>query len=123
MQFKQILLIPVLVALTGCGATAARYQPVVDQPDQNYVADLGECQQLAETRSYTNDDVKTAAAVGAVAGALLGGLGDDGGWDDALGGALVGSAIGGGSEAWDMREERKNIVVQCLRGRGHLVAG
>ncbi len=123
MQFKQILIIPAMIFLSGCGSTAARYQPIVDQPNQKYATDLHECQQLAETRSYTNDDVKTAAAVGAVAGALIGGLSDDGGWDEALGGAVIGGAIGGGGEAWDMREERKNIVIQCLRGRGHSIAG
>ncbi len=123
MQYKHLFIIPVMAVLTGCGSTAARYQPIVDQPNQNYVADLGECQQLAETRSYMNDDVKTSAAVGAVAGALLGGLDDDGGWGEAVAGAAIGGALGAGTGAWDMREERKNIVIQCLRGRGHLIAG
>jgi hypothetical protein len=119
MKYKQLILLPVFISLTACGATAARYKPVVDQPNANYSADLANCQKLAETRSYLNDDVKTAALAGAVAGTVLG-LGD---WDDSLGGAVIGSLIGAGGQAWDTREERKDIVMQCLRGRNHLIAG
>ena len=119
MNYKQLILLPIFISLTACGTTAARYQPIVDQPDANYAADLSDCQHLAETRSYLNDDVKTAALAGAVLGGVLGA--ED--LDHALGGAILGSLIGVGSEAWDMREERKNIVMQCLRVRDHLIAG
>ncbi len=119
MNYKPLLLLPLLATLTACGATAARYQPVVDQPNVRYSSDLAECQKLAESRSYLNDDVKTAALAGAVTGGVLG-LGS---WDDSLGGVVIGSLIGAGSTAWGTREERKNIVVQCMRGRDHLIAG
>ena len=119
MKYKPLVLLPIFISLTACGTTAARYQPIVDQPNANYVADVADCQRLAETRSYLNDDVKTAALAGAVAGTVLG-LGD---WNDSLGGAVLGGLIGAGSQAWDTREERKDIVIQCLRGRNHLIAG
>ena len=119
MNHKIILLLPLAITLSACGATAAKYRPIVDQPTANYSADLVDCQKLAETRSYLNDDVKTAALAGVLTGVVLG-LGD---WNDSLGGAALGGLIGGGSAAWNMRKERKDIVMQCLRGRDHLIVG
>lgn len=122
MKVKSLILLPLLITLTACGATAARYQPIVDQPNAYYTTDLADCQQLAETRSYSNDDVKTAALTGAVAGALFGAI-EENDWENALGGAVIGGLVGGGSEAWSMRGERKQIVIECLRGRHHRIAG
>ncbi len=53
----------------------------------------------------------------AALGAVIGGL------EDGLGGAVVGSGLGAGSRAWETRTERKNIVIQCMTGRGHRVVG
>lgn len=108
-----IFMLAITTALSGCGATAARYEPVVDQPNANYSEDLRQCQQLAEQRAYLNDDVKTNVLAGAMLGAVL----------DGFEGALVGSTIAAGGRAWDTREERKQIVMTCLRGRGHRIAG
>ncbi|MCV6589535.1 MAG: hypothetical protein OIF57_10960 [Marinobacterium sp.] len=108
--------------LTGCGSTAAQYQPIVDGPkDALYNSDLAACSELAEQREYLNDDVKSEALLGAGIGALAG-LADDGG-SGAVAGALVGSAAAAGGRAWETRDERKAIVVACMRGRGHKVVG
>jgi len=108
--------------LTGCGSTASAYQPLVDGPkDEHYSQDLAACAELAEKRSYLNDDVKSEALLGAGVGAVVGAL-EDGG-SGALAGAVVGSATGAGGRAWETREERKQIVVECMRGRGHKVVG
>lgn len=110
------------LALTGCGSTASNYQPLVDgTPNANYTADLADCAALAEKREYLNDDVKSEALLGAGLGAVVGILED--GSEGAIAGALVGGATGAGSRAWEVRDEQKQIVIQCMRGRGHKVVG
>lgn len=108
------------ILLWGCGHTAARYRPIVDGPmDQKYSADLADCQALAEKRSYMNDDVKTKALLGSGIGGVTGVLSD--GLEGAIVGAAAGAAIGAGSQAWVTRDERRNIVCECMRLRGHRV--
>ena len=108
--------------MAGCGSTASSYEPIVDGPkDDQYHNDLAACSTLAEQRDYTNDDVKSEALLGAGIGALLGAI-EDGG-EGAVAGAVIGGATGGGSRAWDTREEQKQIVIQCMKGRGHNVVG
>jgi len=113
----------VLAALiTGCGSTASSYEPIVDGPTgQRYHDDLAACSSLSEQKSYTNDDVKSEGLMGAGVGALIGALED--GVGGAVAGAAVGGAAGAGGKAWDTREEKKQIVIQCMRGRGHNVVG
>lgn len=108
--------------LSGCGSISAQYQPVVDGPrNSHYASDLSACSQVAEQREYLNDDVKSEALLGAGIGAVVGGL-EDGG-SGLVAGALIGGTAGAGGRAWDTREERKQIVVTCMRGRGHKVVG
>ena len=108
--------------ITACASTGADYQPIVDgSTGPAYQADLQDCQQLAQTRQYDNGDVRTSAAVGAGIGGIIGLA--DGGVGDAVGGALIGGLIGGGSETFETREERKEIVMNCMIGRGHRVVG
>ncbi len=118
--------IPLIIVLgasvAACSNTAGRYQPIVDGPrDAQYAADVSSCQDLASERSYANGDVKTSALVGAGLGTLLGAV-EEGG-EGAIVGGLLGSAIGGGATAWEARSERKNIILECMRGRGHNVVG
>lgn len=122
LQLMAITAITTGLLLTGCGSTAAQYQPIVDGPkDAAYQNDLTACSALAEQRDYLNDDVKSEALLGAGIGAVVGAL------DDGLGGAVAGAAIGSattaGGRAWDTREERKQIVISCMRQRGHRVVG
>lgn len=108
--------------ITGCGATASSYDPIVDGPkDKKYHGDLSACSALAEQRSYTNDDVKSEALSGAGLGALFGALDD--GAEGAVAGAVIGGAVGGGARAWETREEQKQIVIRCMKNRGHNVVG
>ena len=108
--------------LSGCGATAANYRPIVDGSEKSsYESDLISCSQLAQKRAYLNDDVKSEAALGALIGAVAGAI--DGGSDDALGGAIVAGAFTAGGRAWETREERKEIVINCMQLRGHRVVG
>lgn len=116
------LTIASILTLTACAGTAGRYEPVVDGPkNAQYVADLQGCQQVAQTRKYINADTKTEAAMTAGLAAVVGALDD--GMEGAIGGAVVGGLIGGGQRAWETREERKDIVVECMQQRGHAAVG
>lgn len=111
-----------VLVLSACGHTADHYRPVLDGPAQaGYQADLADCQQRSRERSYWNDNVKTNALVGAGIGAALGAAED--GDEGAVGGALVGGAAAAVGKAWETRDERQQIIVECLQQRGHRVVG
>ncbi|WP_375547583.1 glycine zipper family protein [Oceanicaulis alexandrii] len=113
------------LALGACAGGGADYAPVVDGPRSvAYQADLQACQALARERALMNADTRTDMAIGAGIGALAG-LADDDVTDTegALAGALVGAAVGGMSGALETRDERRQMVVDCLRLRGHRAIG
>ncbi|MEM7256653.1 MAG: glycine zipper family protein, partial [Pseudomonadota bacterium] len=106
----------------GCANTSAGYEPLIDgAKTAAYQSDLQACQSLAGSRYFDNGDVRTEALLGATFGALVGAL--DEGSDGLMAGAVAGSIIGGAERAWDVRDERKAIVVKCLTNRGHNVVG
>jgi len=110
------------LALSACANTGAGYLPIVDGPkNAAYSADLNECRSLAEQRNYTNGDVKNDALLGAGIGALVGAA--DEGVEGAIGGLLIGGLLGGGGRAWETQDERKEIVMNCLKLRGHRIVG
>jgi len=111
----------------GYGDSVA-YTPVVDpaavvEPAQ-YAEDLRECKAIAA--SHTNVGAGAAggavagAALGALAGAITGAIVGDAGFGASLGagyGSVAGGA-GGTAGQWDKQRE---IVRQCLQGRGYSV--
>jgi len=110
------------VVITGCANTSAGYQPIIDgETTVTYKQDLQACQKLAGSREFDNGDVRTEALLGATFGALTGALEE--GTDGLIVGAVAGSLIGGADRAWEVRDERKSIVVKCLENRGHNVVG
>jgi len=119
-----IVTVVIVLLMEGCATnTAGNYRPIVDgSHNAYYETDVKACQQLAEQRSYTNDDVKVNATIGGAIGGLMGAI-DDGGLGGALAGAAVGAAIGGGERAWETRDERKAIIIKCMEHRGHRVVG
>ncbi len=121
MRKQSILPLALAAMLTACAGTGAEYEPIVDGPkNEAYELDLTACQKLAEERSYTNPDVKTEAAAGAVVGGIHGALENR---ETAIAGAVVGAVFGGGGKAFDAIEERKGIVKKCMQGRGYEVLG
>ncbi len=117
------------MSLSACATGGAAHQPIIDGPmDPEYRAayqqDLGECRQVAEQRSYDNSDVRTQALVGAGIGGLLGLANaysaDEG---DFFTGAIIGGLFGGGQEALNTRDQRREILLNCLANRGHNVLG
>ncbi len=110
------------VLIGGCSNTGADYRPIVDGgASAAYESDLSECAAVADQRGYLNGDVQNAALLGTGLGAIVGGLSD--GWGGALVGGVIGAAGGAGAEAWDTQDERKQIVKNCMKGRGHKVVG
>ncbi len=110
------------LGLAACGNTGADYQPILDgTPNAYYSADLAACQQVAEQRSYLNDNVKSEAALGAGLGALVGAA--DEGVEGAIAGAVVGGLLGGASRSWETMEDRQQVVTACMQGRDHPVVG
>lgn len=125
---KNILLITAIIGglgLAGCANTGAKYEPIADGPTSvTYASDLDTCQQLATNRGYINDDTKTDAMIGAGIGALAGIADDDlSDTEGAIAGAVVGAIAGGGSGMIETREQRRQIVIDCMKGRGHPVVG
>ncbi|GGB37818.1 hypothetical protein GCM10011316_07350 [Roseibium aquae] len=113
-------------SLAACGQTGSNYQPIVDGPlGYTFNSDLSQCRQLAETHALMNDDAQMAALGGAAIGGFIGALEADG--DDVAGsaaiGALVGGAMGAGEGAMEAQSKRKQIVMNCMAGRGHRVVG
>lgn len=113
------------LALVGCANTGAKYEPIADGPvSVIYAADLENCQQLATDRGYINADTKTNAMIGAGLGALAGIADDDvNDTEGAIAGAVVGAIAGGGAGMVETREQRRQIVIDCMKGRGHPVVG
>ena len=112
----------VMLALGACSNTGADYRPIVDGGDSAaYESDLTECAAVADQRGYLNGDVQNAALLGTGLGAVVGGLSD--GWGGALVGGVIGAAGGAGAQAWETQDERKEIVKNCMKGRGHNVVG
>ncbi len=125
---KQLIFITAIVgglALSGCANTGAKYEPIADGPvSVTYAADLENCQQLATDRGYINADTKTNAMIGAGLGALAGIADDDvNDTEGAIAGAVVGAIAGGGAGMVETREQRRQIVIDCMKGRGHPVVG
>ena len=65
--------------------------------------------------------MKSDALLGAGIGAVAGGV--DEGVEGAIGGLILGGLIGGSGRAWETQDERKEVVVECLKLRGHRVVG
>lgn len=113
------------LAVTGCANSGAKYEPIADGPvNVAYSADLQACQTLATERGYINDDTKTDAVIGAGIGVLAGIADDDvSDTEGAIAGAVVGAIAGGGAGMLETREQRRQIVIDCMKGRGHRVVG
>jgi hypothetical protein len=122
----KILLFLIAFLTVSCSGTGDEYRPIIDNPGPNYGNDLFACQELAKQRKYLNGDSKTKALAGAGIGAAGGALvGSSGGGQGTLAGGAAGAAIGAAaglaSGAFEAKEEKKYIIVQCLRNRGYNV--
>ncbi len=100
------------VALGGCTATGAGHRPIVDGSDPaKYESDLAACQRLARQRGYVNAETGTITGASAAVGGVF----------DGVDGAVRGAVAGGGASAVHTVQQRRGIVINCMRGRGHKV--
>ena len=120
-------LVPLAAAVLvgACANSGASYRPVTDGPtDAAYAGDLRACQAVATDRSYLNGDTRNNALIGAGLGALAGIADEDvSDTEGAIAGAIVGAVAGAGATMVGTRDERRQIVVDCMKGRGHPVVG
>lgn len=116
-----------VVVMSACTPSGAIYRPVVDgTPGPTFEADLGECRTLAQSQRQLDQDTTATAATAAVVGAALGameGHADDNVAEGAVVGMLGGAAIGGAAGASEASTKREEIVVECMKQRGHRVVG
>lgn len=124
MTFHPSLHVASLFLILGaCADTGANYTPIVDgSKNPGFASDLGACQSLAANQRQYDDETKAAAVLGAGVGALAG-LAEGGDAEDAIGGAIAGALIGGVAGGVEAQDKKKNIVIACMRGRGHRVVG
>ncbi|MBD3624826.1 MAG: glycine zipper family protein [Rhodobacteraceae bacterium] len=115
--------VSLFLMLGACADSGANYTPIVDgSKSPVFASDLGACQRLAANQRQYDDETRAAAVLGAGVGALAG-LADGGNADDAIGGAIAGALIGGVAVGVEAQEKKQNIVIACMRGRGHKVVG
>jgi outer membrane lipoprotein SlyB len=114
-----IALPAVMVVLAGCGAHRPVVDPKMSQHPERYESDLAECQQLAEQAPGAGAGTVGGAGVGAALGA---GLAVATGHKNLVGQAAGGGAVLGGAKgAGAGARERRQIVSNCMKGRGHAV--
>ena len=117
------------IALTGCAApgyqsqgSGAQYRPMIDLNRANaaeYESDLRACQQYADTQVGVGTAAIGGAAAGALVGFLLGrALGDP---SDGAFLAKVGAVTTGAQAASGAEQNQRQIIRNCLAGRGHSV--
>lgn len=122
MQVTKTISALILVAMTAaCATTGANYVPVVDGPiSASFQGDLAACQQLAAQQgTFANSTGETAlagAAVGAAGTALVANTGNNV-RDAAAIGALAGVTAG----ALQQQRNKETIINNCMRQRGHRV--
>lgn len=105
--------------LTACGEQ--EQQLIVDDPRSAYFeADLAACQNVSLQRRVDNSSI----AAGAIVGGLVGVADADKKSDRAeagLAGAAIGGLMGAGEAQLEAGKAREQIVITCMRGRGHRV--
>ena len=118
-MIKKFTVFATFLFLTAC-ETGSSYRPIVNNPGANYNEALMQCQELSKQRRYFNGDTgvgaATSAGVGGLAGAFLGN-----GLEGAVAGAAIGGALGAGRGVMQAKDEKKYIIVRCLRDRGYNV--
>jgi outer membrane lipoprotein SlyB len=125
-MFIRFISVFVAFSVAGC-ASMTEQNPIIDTKNANmvsYPADLTECRAYAEQVDMgksVGESALTGGAVGAGIGAIVG-LFDKKSFGTALGAGALSGAIGGGVKgAVSTFDKRKEVVANCLKGRGYSV--
>jgi len=109
-----------LFTLLGC----AGEKPIIDSKGVNpnqYEQDLAECTEYVD-EVETGSKVATGVVAGAAVGAVLGEIWKGGYYGANAGrGAATGAVLGGTGGVTGSVAERKQVIRNCLRGRGYRV--
>lgn len=125
-KYVGLSVLTAMLALAGCAT--ANYTPVVDTKGidmMKYQQDLKECRALADQVDAVESgatDTLIGAGIGAAAGAALGAISGAPATGAATG-AVIGGFGGGGAGTVNSLERQKNIMNNCLTGRGYKVLG
>ena len=119
---SSVIIFSAAALLAGCATTGtgSNFRPIVDNKgvDLNrYETDLLECQEYAKKTPNAGKSAAGGAAVGAALGlalALIGG-------DKKLASAGTGAVIGGAAGAAAGEGSQRDIIRNCLTGRGYKV--
>lgn len=121
-MLKRSFLIVALLA-SACAA----YEPTIDRAmmpaGRSYDQDLAECRAYADqvsTGGRTAGGTAVGAAFGAALGAIIGAFTGSAGTGAAIG-ASTGGLTGAASGASGAETDKRQIVANCLRGRGYSV--
>ncbi|WP_435140584.1 glycine zipper family protein [Pseudopelagicola sp. nBUS_19] len=123
LRFSPFLTLPLVVAIAACANSGANYTPVVDGPvGVSYQSDLAACQSLAASQgaldSNAGGTTAASAGVAAVGAAVFNNTGNN--VRDA---AAVGALVGLTASALEQNSNKESIVRNCMRQRGHNVVG
>lgn len=118
METLKTLTLTALIALTsGCTDAGARYTPLVEGTrNAHFPGDLGMCQNLARAQSLRDRQIDRLPSLNAALGSLFGTVADDA----RIGEELINNTLGTVVAA---PGDRKQIVIACMRARGHAVIG
>jgi hypothetical protein len=115
--------LPLVLFAAACANTGANFQPVIDGPvGPNYSADLAACQNLAASQPALGGD--TAATVATTTGLAAGGtaLVNNTG-NNVRDAAAIGAVAGLAAAGLQGNANRETIIRNCMRGRGYNVVG
>lgn len=102
-------------------SACADYTPILDGPESaDYQNDLVACQSLAANQEHFNQEALGAAVAG---GLLAAAVADHDGSATAVEGLIGGALVAYVMAQIDAVEEKEDIVVACMQGRGHRVVG
>lgn len=117
-----VMSLSAICLLAGCATTGngANFRPIVDNKgvDLNrYEADLQECQSYAKATPNAGKSAAGGAATGGAFGFVLALIGGGKKLASAGAGAVVGGAVGASAGETNQRD----IIKNCLKGRGYKV--
>ncbi len=112
------------LALAACGDYSSTKPLAVDGTrNESFARDEVECRALAA--NYNPSKQGGAIGSGALEGALIGGLTSSGSSrvEHGLAGAAIGGVLGAAEGYYEDDEARRQVLVNCMLGRGHRVVG
>ena len=116
------LAIVLSLVIAGCATSGANYRPLIDSKGINgarYESDLSECQQYATRVSGAAENAAAGAVVGGLFGALIASVAGKG--YDRGATTRVGAVTGAASGAASGEQDQRNVIRNCLAGRGYRV--